>query len=418
MPEASVKKNREPAQSGLHAGARALVRAVETGDAAEVSRLISAGAAADVPLAGGETMLMRATAKGHTDVVRVLLDGGAEINARRNDGFTPLIVAAFYGHAEVVRLLLDHGAHASARTRLGSAAEGWAASHGFNEVVGLLKHAAPAGAKTLAPGEVVAADRTPFPISPASWADAGDEGEVKTDARQREAAPPHDELTINSHELAVNPPVELRAMWSRYRGAWAFALALIVVSGVALYAFVWRAKSPTSSQPPSATTGNASNVTALPAPLTGETAPNAQPTPITAPTPEVLGVPQGASNNIPTVIILPSDAPPAGPNAAAGQSNVPSTSAPGVVSEGGARASEVKTPTRGAANSTDEQTVSTGDGQGGNARPDDDAARATQGQGGEIRTVAPVRPSSPPTSTLVTQPSPTPTPRRKVIQWP
>lgn len=394
MSDAPANKNRNSARPRTHAGAQALVRAVESGDAAEVRRLLGVGAAAEVPLAGGETALMRAAAKGFEDVARVLLEGGADVNARREDGFTPLLVAAFHGQAGVARLLLESGADKSARTRLGSTAEKWAASHGLRELAAMLKPAAPAGTHAQTPGVL-----TGKAIHPSKIDD--------NPAPENEAPP---------REPAAIPPVSPAVAAARYRVALPVALALIVVAGVALYAFVWRSKTPVSSQQPAPPAGGATNVTALPALPAQVAAPTAQPTPTVLP-PDAQAVPgaQGATN-YPTVIIVPADTPVPGSNTSTRQSGVPSSTVPSVVSEGGAQATAGKTPRPGA---TDAAVAGKEAGrQDDGARTGDDAERGAQVRGAEIRTAAPSRPSSQPPPALSTQPAPSPTPKKKVIQWP
>src|SRR5215212_9560908 len=119
-----------------------LLGAAEGGDAAEVKRLLAAGAPADERRApGGETPLMRAAARGHEEAVRVLLEAGADANARRADGFTPLILAVFFGHEAVVRLLVARGADAGARTGLGTTAARWAEARGFASMAEVLREA-------------------------------------------------------------------------------------------------------------------------------------------------------------------------------------------------------------------------------------------------------------------------------------
>lgn len=433
MLEASSKKSREPSPSVANAGARALSRAVEAGDAAEVGRLVGAGAAADVPRAGGETLLMRAAAKGHADVARVLLDGGAEVNARRSDGFTPLLVAAFRGHAEVVRVLLERGADASAKTRLGAGACEWAASHGFAETAGLLKDAASSRARVGAPVESNGAAARGSAVDERRAPENGKgrevaavrKGEVEK-SRRDVVASQQDELfksplTSSGRELFESPSHELFAGEGarasvgarQYRVALPVALVLIAVAGVVLYAFVWRAKSPSSGQPPTAPAGGASNVVSQPAPQTQQPLTNAQPVPSVSPQ-DATGV-----SNMPVTITMPADVAPVGPNAVPGQSVVPGSSAPIIVVEGGASSSEAKTPRAGAA--ADGQTPDAskkGETRSDEARAGDEAARGSQGQGAEIRTAAPARPYTLPPSNSAAQPSPEPSPKKKVIQWP
>ncbi|HEX6623776.1 MAG TPA: hypothetical protein VF064_08695, partial [Pyrinomonadaceae bacterium] len=136
--------------------------------------------------------------------------------------------------------------------------------------------------------------------------------------------------------------------------------------------------------------------------------------------------PQGAQagSGVPVIILNPpADAPPVGTNAAAGQSAAPANSPPAVVSEGGAQTPEGEAPRTEATNPAD--SLRAGE-AGKKDKPKGDDARAgeeeprrgsQEGQGAEIRTAAPAaRPSAQPSSPARAQPSPTP--KKKVIQWP
>jgi hypothetical protein len=375
------------------------------GDAAKVVRLIEAGAAADMPLAGGETLLMRAAARGHADVARALLDGGAEVNARRLDGFTPLLVAVFRGHEEVVRLLLERGADASARTRLGATAGGWAASHGFAEIAELLKAAAPEGGRddarvvsssAVAYAAVVDERRAPENVKEVG-AEAGrargvvegvrgaarveetaavratflssvlSAGAVGVADDEDDAAVRADAVGQSSHEAPARQPTELFASFgarrsaeaARYRVALVVVLALVAaVAGAALYALTWQAKPAAGGQTHIAPAGGAVNNT----PRAQPSAPPAQPSPGASP-PVVTGAP--------VIVNAPADAAPVGAGVAAGQSAVGGSSSPVVVVEGGPQKTEAKSPRAGATNAA-----------GGQAA---DAAKKEEARGGDER---------------------------------
>ena len=413
MSDVLLREKHGPARSVAGAGVGALMRAVEVGDAAEVARLVAAGAATDVPLADGETMLMRAAAKGHADVVRVLLDGGAEVNAKRHDGFTPLLIAAFRGHADVARLLLERGADATARTRVGSTAGAWAAAHEFAEFAEVLK-SAPSSVQESASGVLVGAGARAAKIDESMAPEIyrgglNGAGQSSSEAEQLGAT--------RVEEVTVISAPFMSGTARHYRVALPFALALAAVAGVAL-ASVWRANPPSAAQTEVSPASGASNVTTLPAPpAAAEAAPNVQPSPAVSPT-VVPSAPGGSS--IPVIIMAPSDVPPAGSNKVVSGSNSTTTAAPALVSEGGAQSSEGKTSPGDAANPDGEKPAEglKGEGrQGANTRAGDDTGQG-EGAGAEIRTAAPPKPAAQPPSTITTQPSPAPSPRKKVIQWP
>jgi ankyrin repeat protein len=121
-----------------------LLAAAARGDAAEIRRLVGAGAKADVRDARGRTPLHVAAHRGHHEAMRALVAGGADPNALEADRYdivtiaavagdvptldvalalggsarnvtsrydgTALIAAAHLGHADVVRRLIAAGA--------------------------------------------------------------------------------------------------------------------------------------------------------------------------------------------------------------------------------------------------------------------------------------------------------------------
>lgn len=444
MPDTIMEKNRNQARNKTRAGAQALMRAVESGDAAEAQRLIAAGTVADMPVASGETALMVAAAKGFTDVAQVLLDGGAEVNAKRNDGFTPLLVAVFYGHEEMARLLLERGADKSERTRHGSTAEAWAAAHGFASVAALLKNMTPVSAPAHAPrpasraiprvmktGESLALENVAAATSVAARMGirvAPMHGAARAETLGDGAASPHAApSTPETTQAERVPPVMFQLSGvaaSRSRGVWRATLALVAIAGVALCLFIWRARTSASagSQPPTAPASGASNETALPAPPPAtEAASSAEPTPAGMP----LTAPDRSN---PPLVSLPEEKPPTVSTNTTSHSAASSPTEPAVVAEDGSSASENKS-TRGSAAAipADRQAARAADGEvkeetQGESAPAaaSDPDRMTQGPGAEVRTAAPARPSLPPSSTArdVTPPMPSPSPKRKVIQWP
>ncbi|MGH9851272.1 MAG: TonB family protein [Blastocatellia bacterium] len=89
---------------------RALYKAAESGDIAEINELLNAGANVNCALDGDGSPLIGAAREGRLAAVRLLLDRGADPNLAVSGDGNPLIMAAREGHADVVLLLLDRGA--------------------------------------------------------------------------------------------------------------------------------------------------------------------------------------------------------------------------------------------------------------------------------------------------------------------
>jgi ankyrin repeat protein len=85
---------------------RQLVLAAERGDAAEVRRLIAAGADVNWQDEKQDSAFLVAGARGRTDVVKLTLAAGANLRSTNRYGGTALIPACHYGHLETVKLLL------------------------------------------------------------------------------------------------------------------------------------------------------------------------------------------------------------------------------------------------------------------------------------------------------------------------
>ncbi len=88
-----------------------LRKAARKGDAAEVTRLLDAGA--NIESVSGfwrNTALAAAADAGEIAMVRLLLERGAKIDAPNSLGWTPLVNAMLNKHSEVVDFLLSKGA--------------------------------------------------------------------------------------------------------------------------------------------------------------------------------------------------------------------------------------------------------------------------------------------------------------------
>lgn len=106
-PGSQAQDNRKRRSSPLD---RALYEAAESGDIADISELLNAGANVNCALDGDGSPLIGAARKGRLAAVRLLLDRGADPNMAVPGDGNPLIMAAREGHKDVVSLLLDRGA--------------------------------------------------------------------------------------------------------------------------------------------------------------------------------------------------------------------------------------------------------------------------------------------------------------------
>ncbi len=95
------------------------------------SRLLSAGANPNMPIATGETPLITCAGTGNADAVRALIGRGADVNAKEtSQDQTSLMWAAAERHTDVVKLLIAQGADLQARTKRGFSALHFAARVG------------------------------------------------------------------------------------------------------------------------------------------------------------------------------------------------------------------------------------------------------------------------------------------------
>jgi uncharacterized protein len=108
-------------------------------DASEaVTKLLAAGAKADVANRYGITPLLLACENGSEDIVRALLKAGADANAERRGGESALMIASRTGKAGAVRALLEKSAKVDEPDRDDQTALMWAAAEGHAEVLELL----------------------------------------------------------------------------------------------------------------------------------------------------------------------------------------------------------------------------------------------------------------------------------------
>ena len=100
-------------------GATAMSIAAETGNAEVIRLLLQAGADPESPNAEGQTALMAVARTGNVEAARALLKAGARINAVEQwGGQSALMWAAARHQPEMVRFLLRNGADANIRSQI------------------------------------------------------------------------------------------------------------------------------------------------------------------------------------------------------------------------------------------------------------------------------------------------------------
>ena len=132
-----------------------LFAAAQTGNAAEIKKLLEAGADHAAADEAGETALMHAAHGGHVTAVQVLIAAGADVNAKSPQGWTALAKAAYNGetergYVEVIEVLHEAGASLDDRIFFGITPLMLAAGGGDAPVVEWLINA---GADVLAANE-------------------------------------------------------------------------------------------------------------------------------------------------------------------------------------------------------------------------------------------------------------------------
>lgn len=120
-------------------GSTRLHQAVETGDLAEVERLIRTGATVNAVNRYNVAPLSIAVLQGNVETVRVLLGAGAEPNTLVGEGEPVLLTAARRGDVEMVDALVTAGADVNLRERFyGQNAIMWAAIEDHAAIIDIL----------------------------------------------------------------------------------------------------------------------------------------------------------------------------------------------------------------------------------------------------------------------------------------
>jgi uncharacterized protein len=120
-------------------GSTPLQWAVYNGDAAEVRRLIGAGADASLANKYGATPMSLAAEVADSQVIELLLAAGADADSPNADGMTALMLVARTGNVGAASALLEHGATVDARESFGGqTALMWAAARRHPEMIDLL----------------------------------------------------------------------------------------------------------------------------------------------------------------------------------------------------------------------------------------------------------------------------------------
>src|SRR5215471_13577024 len=120
-------------------GSTPLQRAVYDGNAAEVRRLLKAGAKVSLANNYGATPMGLAAEVGNAEVIRLLLEAGADADSPNADGQTALMEVARTGNVETAELLVKHGAKVDAKERFGGqTALMWASARRHPEMMQFL----------------------------------------------------------------------------------------------------------------------------------------------------------------------------------------------------------------------------------------------------------------------------------------
>jgi len=93
---------------------------------------------ARLALWNGSTLLHDAARVGHVEIVQLLIDKGAELDLKDSFRYTPLHWAALINHVEIARILLDRGADPNAKGSDGDTPLQFAAQHGHAKTAELL----------------------------------------------------------------------------------------------------------------------------------------------------------------------------------------------------------------------------------------------------------------------------------------
>jgi ankyrin repeat protein len=123
------------AQSGRD---HALIAAAESGNLANVERLIREGASMKARDARGRTALLAATRNDHVAIARALIAAGADVNAKDDIDDSPYLYAGAEGRIEILKMTLAAGADLKSTNRYGGTALIPAAHHGHPEAVRIL----------------------------------------------------------------------------------------------------------------------------------------------------------------------------------------------------------------------------------------------------------------------------------------
>ena len=117
---------------------QALREAAAIGAAAEVTRLIAAGAPLDAQDAAGRTALLLAVAADQVEVSKLLLQAGASPNTQAANQDTPWLLAGASGRTAILAAMIPSGPDFTIRNRFGGNALIPACERGHVETVALL----------------------------------------------------------------------------------------------------------------------------------------------------------------------------------------------------------------------------------------------------------------------------------------
>ncbi len=110
-----------------------------TGNIANVKRILESGVSIEKVDQLGNTPLISAAASNKPETVEYLCKKGANVNAQNNDRNTALITAAYYNLLDVAKVLLEYNPDKTIKDKFGNTALDYAEKYNYKDMLALLK---------------------------------------------------------------------------------------------------------------------------------------------------------------------------------------------------------------------------------------------------------------------------------------